>query len=227
MVEQGRFARVGGADDGDLDPVTQPLASVAVVEMGGDLADQRRNPGLHRPEGAAGAIFLGEIDLGLGMGLDPHQTGTPILVERAQPAFHLTQRLATLGFGLGVDQVGQALDLGQVEFAVIEGAAGEFAGLRRPQAVNCGERSGHRGDHRTSAVDVDFSHVLTAEAMRARHPQHQPVVDRGAVRGIGDRRPHRPPRQRRRTAGQCCQGRAGIGTGHAENGDSGPPGAAR
>ncbi len=50
-----------------------------------------------------------------------------------QRAAQLAQRLATLGLGLGVDQVGNALGLGQVQLAVLEGAARELARLGQAQ----------------------------------------------------------------------------------------------
>ena len=96
----------------------------------------------------------------------------------------------------GAGQVGQALDLGQVELAVVEGAAGEFASFGGSQAVHGGQRGGHGGDDGTAPMDMNFRHVLATEAMRTGHPKHQAMVDRGAIVGIGDRRPPRPPRRR-------------------------------
>ena len=50
----------------------------------------------------------------------------------SQP-LHLAQRLGALAFRLGRNQVGQALDRGEIELAVLEGAAGELARLGRAQ----------------------------------------------------------------------------------------------
>ena len=53
--------------------------------------------------------------------------------RRARPEI-CRKACAPLRLGLGARQVGQALDRGEVEPAVLEGAAGELARLRRPQA---------------------------------------------------------------------------------------------
>ena len=55
----------------------------------------------------------------------------------------LPERLAPLGLGLRADQIGEALDPGEVELAVLEGAAREFAGLRRPKPGQPAEHRHH------------------------------------------------------------------------------------
>ena len=57
----------------------------------------------------------------------------------ADHAGQLPLRLAALHLRLGVDEIGETLDLGEVELAVEEGAAGELAGLgeRSTPAVRC------------------------------------------------------------------------------------------
>ena len=62
----------------------------------------------------------------------------PGLGAIAEQAAHLLERLPALRLGLGADQVGQRLDLGEIELAVLEGAAGELARLRQPQARRSG-----------------------------------------------------------------------------------------
>ena len=71
----------------------------------------------------------------------------PALDEAAEPPLELAQGLAALRLGLGVDEVGQALDGREVHPAVEEGAAGELARLRRAAARQAGERPQHGGAH--------------------------------------------------------------------------------
>ena len=52
----------------------------------------------------------------------------------AEPALGERQRGLALALGLGLDQVGEPFGLGQVDAAVLERAAGEFARLGQPQA---------------------------------------------------------------------------------------------
>jgi hypothetical protein len=57
-----------------------------------------------------------------------------LLVALAERATDLAEGLPALRLGLGVDQVGDALGLGQVQLAVLEGAARELARFGQAQA---------------------------------------------------------------------------------------------
>ena len=92
----------------------------------------------------------------------------PGLGALAEQALELTICLAALRLGLGADQIGQPLDRGEVELAVLERAARELARLRRPQAFDPPERTEHRGDHRAAAVQLQLGDVLAGLAVRAR-----------------------------------------------------------
>jgi hypothetical protein len=54
----------------------------------------------------------------------------------AEQTLELAQRLPALRLGFGSDQIGQALDRGEVELAVLECAAGELTRLRRAQTFD-------------------------------------------------------------------------------------------
>ena len=86
----------------------------------------------------------------------------------AEQPLHLAQRLAALAFGLRHHQVGEAFDRGEIELAVLEGAAGELAGLGRAQALDLAERGERGGDHRAAAVQLQLGGVLAGFAMRRR-----------------------------------------------------------
>ena len=72
----------------------------------------------------SGRVLVGEVDRRLDMGQRSGQLGAPAVMERGQRAAGLAPGLAPLRLGLGVDQIGDRLDLGQVELAGEEGAAG-------------------------------------------------------------------------------------------------------
>ena len=117
---------------------------------------------------------------------------------RSEP-LRLGERLTALRLGLGLHEIGQALDLGEIELAVLERAARELAGLGEPRAVEREHRVDHRADHGAAAMDVKLGHVLAGEARRRREQQHQAAVDRrlrrpdvaqGGVTGRGRRPPH-------------------------------------
>ena len=89
-----------------------------VCEMLRDRGEQLGDSsvGLHRCVG--GDIGLvGEVEPGLGERLRLHQLLAPRLIERPRPAFGLRDRLARLRLGLGGDEIGEALDLGEIDAA--------------------------------------------------------------------------------------------------------------
>jgi hypothetical protein len=78
---------------------------------------------------------------------------------------------------LGAHQIGEALDRGEIELAVLEGAAGELAGLGHTQAVDAAQRLKHGGDDGAAAVQLQLGGVLAGFAVGRRKPQHQRLVD--------------------------------------------------
>ena len=133
------------------------------------------------------------------------------------------ERLTALCLGLGLHQIGETLDLGEIELASLECAPRELAGLGEPRAVEREHRVDDGADHGGTAVEVQLGHVLAGEARRRREPQHQAAVDRrtpradvaqGGVTGRGH------------AAAQCLQHAAGVRPGQADHGDGGPAGAA-
>ncbi len=90
----------------------------------------------------------------------------------------LPQRLAALPIGVGVDEIVEAFGFGEIELAVLEGAAGEFAGLGGAHILERRQRGEQRGQHRAAAMDVEFGDVFAGGAGGARKPEHHGIVDR-------------------------------------------------
>ena len=124
--------------------------------------------------------LIGEVEARLDECLGAQQLLAPGFIERAGPTVGLGERLARLRLGLGVDEIGEALDLGEVELAVGEGTGGELAGLRQPHASYRQHRLDDAANHGAAAMDVQLGHVLSRKACRPRQPQHQPAIQRQA-----------------------------------------------
>ena len=140
-VDQARLARVRRSEDRDRQAGAQLLAPMTVRQMRRHFGRQPRDLRPDAREQVLGQVlFGGEVDLGLEPGERPEQDLPPRPVEPPQSAVQLLQGLARLSAGLGIDQVGQALDRGQIEPAVQERAAGELAGLGRPQTRQIRQR---------------------------------------------------------------------------------------
>ena len=177
-LSKRRLAGVRRARDRHHQTVAQPLAARGAGQRLGDLVAQAaQQSSAGRDQILRHVGFVGEIDPRLDQRQRLDQPRAPAFGAVAEQAFHLPERLAALRLGLGTDQIGQAFDRGEIELAVLERAAGELAGLRRPQPLDPAERSQHRGDHRAAAVQLQLGRVLAGLAVRPGKPQRQRLVD--------------------------------------------------
>ena len=193
LVEQARLAGVGGADDGNQDSVAHSLAPAVVLEVGRDRLFQAGDFVARPRVNAHGQVFVRKIQADLAVGQGPKQTSAPILVNPAQFAFELAQGLFALGRGFGLDQIGQPFGGGEVHFAVLERAPGEFPRLGHPQAGHAAERIKHAPNDGGAAMKVKLGHILAGKAGGRGKPDHQAVVDGLAGCGIADAGAHGPP----------------------------------
>jgi len=196
-IEQRGLAGVGRPDDGDRQAPAQALAA-PVVEMGRDLGLQLRDAGAHLVGDAGWQVLVGKIDRRLEMGQGAQAQGAPILVEAMQRAIHLLQSELALLVGFGGDQVGDRLGLGEVELAVLEGAAREFAGLGQPAEAQSADRLQGALDHGAPAMQVQLGHRLAGLGVRRLEPHDQPAIDRLAAFRIEDGAQRHAPRLRQR-----------------------------
>ena len=102
----------------------------------------------------------------------------PVARLVAEQTLQLTQRLAALPIGVGMDQIVETFGLGEIELAVLERAAGKLARLRRADIGQSRERCEQRRQHRAPAMDMKFGDVLAGRTCRSRKPQHHRIVDR-------------------------------------------------
>ena len=181
-IEQRGFAGVGRTDDGDREALAQALAA-PVVEMGRDLGLQLRDAGAHLVGDAGWQVLVGKIDRRLEMGQRAQTQRAPVLVEAMQRAIHLLQRELALLVGFGGHQVGDGLGLGEVELAVLEGAARELAGLGQPAEAQLADRLQRAADHGAPAMQVQLGHGLAGLGVGRLEPHDQAAIDRLAAFG--------------------------------------------
>ena len=113
-----------------------------------------------------GAIVLvAIIDRDFERGGQVEQARTPLLRACGGGRLRSSERALALGLGLGLEQFGEALGLGQVDLAVEQGAAGEFAGLRLADAGEAGQRRQQRLDHRFAAMALKLNDILAGVAV--------------------------------------------------------------
>ena len=164
-----------------------------------------------------GKVLVRKIDCRLEVCEDAGQPIAPATINVTQFAAELTQCLAALSLGLGRGQVGDCLGLQQIELAVEEGAAGEFAGLGEPQS-KARQHLHDRSEHRTAAVQMEFRHILAGRAPRPWKPQDQPLIERVSALRIDKAPPLRDSRWRQ----AACKQRhrpAGIRSGETQHRD--------
>ena len=134
---------------------------MTIVEVGGNRLRQGDCFGPRQIERLGADIgLIGEVDRCLDQSGNLNQVRPPAVVKLRQRPARLTERLAALSLGFRVNEVGQPLDLRQIDLAVLERAAGEFTGLRRPAAGYRAQRIQYRGDDGPAAVNLKLGHVL-------------------------------------------------------------------
>ena len=201
-VHQRRFAGVRRPGDDDYDALADALAGVAGRKLGFERLEYRPH---QRTDAAAWRLrhvaFVGKIDFGLTQRGGLKQRGAPPLRLAAEASLHLAQRLAALPFGLGLDQIAEPLDLDEINLAVEQRAAREFAGLGRAGFSKSGERLDQARYDRAAAMDVEFGAILARKTARRGKEKDKPGIDRLAARRIFQR-------------GECRRAGLGQAPGH-------------
>ena len=182
-IDKAGLSGVRRAEDDDLGAVAEPLAA-PVGKMVNDFFFERprRVSQAWTAHRAGHVVLVGKIELRLDQRPGADEPLAPAVVELPERAVGLPQRLPALRLGLGEDEVGEPLDLGQVHALVGERAARELAGLGRAEAGEGAKRIEDGGDHGAAAVDVQLGHVLAGETRRGGKEQDQPAVEQLAVR---------------------------------------------
>ena len=119
-----------------------------------------------------------------------NQAGSPALIDGcSERTSALAERLATLTLSLGVHEVGKAFGLGQVELAVLEGAAGEFAGLGRCRTPGTAERKPGSSPRRRLGPPWTCSSATSSPVKLAgsRKPERQSIVEREPAFRLAER----------------------------------------
>ena len=128
-VQKARFSGVWGAEDCDVDAVAQSFTAMPVGQVTLDFGNQALRLTTDAVLDFRRKVLVRKIDCRLEVGEDAGQTIAPSTINVTQLAAELPHCLATLCLGLGRGEIGDRLGLQQIELAVEEGAAGEFAGL--------------------------------------------------------------------------------------------------
>jgi len=111
------------------------------------------------------------------LGSKRQQSLLPIGNFAAERASSQCQRRAPLAFGFGKHQVGQSLDPGKIELAIIKGAARELTRAGRAQTGDSAERVEQRPADCPAAVNLKFGDVVARFAMRRRKVENQSVIN--------------------------------------------------
>ena len=99
-----------------------------------------------------------------------------------EPATRRRQRGAALSLRLGFEQVSKSLGFGQVDPAIGERAAREFARLGLAQAIDPTKRGEQGVDHRPSAMALIFNDIFACRAFGRVESEDQGLVDNPAAR---------------------------------------------
>jgi len=168
-IEKTRFSGIWRADDRNHDAVSQPFAAMPVSEVTRDLGDELLGLTEYTILDFAGQVLIGKIDGRFEMRENARQAVAPALVEAAELAVELAERLAALHLGLGCREIGNGFSLQQIELAVEKGAAGKLAGLGEPQS-KLAQHLHDSSKHGATAVHMKLCDIFPGDAARRRKP---------------------------------------------------------
>ena len=183
-IEQRGFSGIGRPDDGDAQALAQPLAAPVSPDAWRPLRPATRSPCERRRRCPRADPRRGNRSPPRDAPA-PATPGAPRFVKAMQRPFHLLQSQPSLSIGLRRHQVGDALRRREVELAVLEGPAGEFARF--------GEATETRGD-RSPPAPRSPRRVRHADAARPSSRRSRCLAPRSRRPGR-DRSP-RPSRDR-------------------------------
>jgi hypothetical protein len=186
--------------------------------MRGDFATQRRNLGNHRSLGLGRQIFIGEVDQRLLLRHQRQQPVSPAVVNGAQCAFQLAQRLAALGGGFRRNQVIDRLRLQQVHPAIQERAPGELAGLGGARAP-AHQRIGNVINDRLAAMHMQFGRVLAGIGGGGWQEQRDRAIQNTVVLRVAEGPQRGATRLGHMVVGKGNQDGARASAGNANDGD--------
>src|SRR5215469_17888685 len=97
----------------------------------------------------------------------------------------MSQALVQSTGATGIDQVGNRFGFGQIDAAVEEGAAAEFAWLSDPCALRCRQHDDFANQVNASMA-MELGDVLPGQASRRRHQYAHRMVEHFAILGIAN-----------------------------------------
>jgi len=147
-----------------------------------DFTEQRFDLGKRWRDQLRGHVALvGEIDSSFDQRGGFDDLRAPVTRSVAEQPLQLTQRLAALTIGVGVDQIIETFGLGEIELAVLEPTSGENSPGSAARIWSSAESVREQcRQNRAPAVDVKFGDVFSGRTCRSRKPKHHPIVDPAA-----------------------------------------------
>ena len=121
----------------------------------------------------------------------------PPVIKPAQIAIHLPQRLTQLRRRFGIDQIGDGLGFGEVEFAVLKSPPRKLARLGHAEMRHLAQTADHGVQNGPPAVQMKFGHILAGKTVRRGKPQDESAVD-DVARRLNDGAQRRDARFRSR-----------------------------
>ncbi len=176
LIQQARFAGIGTPKDGDAETATQDLAFTRRREEFLDPGKSCRQAFLELRTRRWRDVFLREIDVSFDMREGHHQVISKRINAPGEGAGELFVGSRKGEIRAGMNQVRDRLRLRQVQPAIEEGAAGEFARLGASRAGS-EKRIEDLARHEDTAVTGDFHHILPRKRARRAHDRQEHLID--------------------------------------------------
>ncbi len=177
LVQQAGLAHIRLAHQHHVEAAAQQGALPRAVEHAFELRAQFRQPRQRACLLQEFDLFLGKIQRRLDQHAQVDQAVANAVDLLGKTARQRSHRRARRSGGRGLDQVGHAFGLREVQLAVQEGTAGEFTRLRQSRAELQAALQQQLHDHR-AAMPLQLDDILAGEGSRPGEEKTKALVDR-------------------------------------------------
>src|SRR6516225_9434068 len=150
-----------------------------------DAFMQRRDIRSNRLARGQVDFLIAEIYLSFKMSADREHPLSQPLHQRRQSPRHLGHALVQSARTASVDKVGNRFGFSQVDPAIEEGTAAEFAWFSNPCTL-CGRQRYHSADQVNAAMAMEFRDILAGQGLRTGHQYTHRAVERFAILRIAN-----------------------------------------
>jgi hypothetical protein len=122
-------------------------------------------------------VLVREVNSNLDIRKRRDKCPAPLRGSTRHDSIHQAESLPTLRLGFRRDEIGETLDLREIETTVLHRATRELTGIGGPEAGETNQRVEHGAHDSKAAVHMQLDSILSGETAGSRKPKNQRLID--------------------------------------------------